>query len=54
MNACGLSPGPDSGDTISSMAMDGDAVWVASGPNAIKYARGKEVCSQYNVARHIY
>ena len=23
--------------------MDGDAVWAASGPNAIKYVRGKEV-----------
>jgi U3 small nucleolar RNA-associated protein 21 len=25
------------------MAMDGDAVWAASGPNVIKYLRGKEV-----------
>lgn len=25
------------------MAMDGDALWVASGPHAIKYFRGKEV-----------
>ena len=31
-------PGP-----ISSMAMDGDAVWVASGSYAIQYLRGKEV-----------
>jgi U3 small nucleolar RNA-associated protein 21 len=26
------------------MAMDGDAVWAASGLNVIKYLRGKEVC----------
>lgn len=25
------------------MAMDGNAVWVASGPNVVKYLRGKEV-----------
>lgn len=25
------------------MAMDGDAVWVASGPHVIKHIRGKEV-----------
>jgi hypothetical protein len=25
------------------MAMDGDAVWVASGPDVIKHIRGKEV-----------
>ena len=31
-------PGP-----ISSMTMDGDAVWVASGSYAIQYLRGKEV-----------
>ena len=25
------------------MAMDGDAVWIASGIHAIRYLRGKEV-----------
>ncbi|KAH9484417.1 U3 small nucleolar RNA-associated protein 21-like protein [Psilocybe cubensis] len=35
--------GPDAPEYISCMAMDGDAVWVASGPYAIKYIRGKEV-----------
>jgi hypothetical protein len=35
--------GPDASDPISSMAMEGDAVWAASGSNVIKYHRGKEV-----------
>ncbi|KAF8912114.1 Utp21-domain-containing protein [Gymnopilus junonius] len=35
--------GPDAPDYISCMAMDGDAVWVASGLFVIKYLRGKEV-----------
>ncbi|KIM87254.1 hypothetical protein PILCRDRAFT_96034 [Piloderma croceum F 1598] len=35
--------GPDASDPISSMAMEGDAVWAASGSNIIKYHRGKEV-----------
>ncbi|KAF7294751.1 WD-REPEATS-REGION domain-containing protein [Mycena indigotica] len=35
--------GPDAPDKISCLAMDGDAVWIASGPHAIKYLRGKEV-----------
>ncbi|PPQ97575.1 hypothetical protein CVT26_002362 [Gymnopilus dilepis] len=35
--------GPDAPDYISSMAMDGDAVWVASASFVIKYLRGKEV-----------
>ncbi|EMD38277.1 hypothetical protein CERSUDRAFT_113446 [Gelatoporia subvermispora B] len=35
--------GPDAPDRITSMAMDGKAVWVTSGPYAIKYMRGKEV-----------
>ncbi|PPQ86912.1 hypothetical protein CVT25_009798 [Psilocybe cyanescens] len=35
--------GPDAPEHISSMAMDGDAVWIASGAYAIKYIRGKEV-----------
>ncbi len=37
------SVGPDAPDHISCMAMDGDAVWAASGIYAIKYLRGKEV-----------
>ncbi|KAG6908774.1 hypothetical protein DXG01_003386 [Tephrocybe rancida] len=35
--------GPDAPEQISSLAMDGDAVWAAAGPYAIKYIRGKEV-----------
>jgi U3 small nucleolar RNA-associated protein 21 len=35
--------GPDAPEQISSLAMDGDAVWAASGPHVIKYHRGKEV-----------
>ncbi|KZT26384.1 Utp21-domain-containing protein [Neolentinus lepideus HHB14362 ss-1] len=35
--------GPDAPYAISSMVMDGDAVWVVSGPYIIKYLRGKEV-----------
>ncbi|KAJ7046979.1 Utp21 specific WD40 associated putative domain-containing protein [Mycena alexandri] len=35
--------GPDTPDQISCLAMDGDAVWAASGPHVIKYLRGKEV-----------
>ncbi|KAJ6597057.1 Utp21 specific WD40 associated putative domain-containing protein [Mycena vulgaris] len=35
--------GPDVPDQISCLAMDGDAVWSASGPHVIKYIRGKEV-----------
>ncbi|KAF9557999.1 Utp21-domain-containing protein [Agrocybe pediades] len=35
--------GPDAPEHISSMAMDGDVVWVASGIYVIKYIRGKEV-----------
>lgn len=38
-----LMAGPDAQDRINSMTMDGDAVWVSAGPNAIKYLRGKEV-----------
>lgn len=40
--------GPDASEHISSMAMDGDAVWVASGPHVIKYIRGKEVLRATN------
>ncbi|KAF9053016.1 Utp21 specific WD40 associated putative domain-containing protein [Panaeolus papilionaceus] len=40
--------GPDAPDFISSMAMDGDAVWVASGIYVIKYMRGKEVLRASN------
>lgn len=33
-------------DTISSLTMDGDAVWAAHGMHASKYLRGKKVrCS---------
>jgi hypothetical protein len=35
--------GPDAPEQISSLAMDGDAVWAASGTHVIKYLRGKEV-----------
>lgn len=35
--------GPDAPEQISSLAMDGDAVWAAAGPYVIKYIRGKEV-----------
>jgi U3 small nucleolar RNA-associated protein 21 len=35
--------GPETPHEISFMAMDGDAIWIASGPHAIKYIRGKEV-----------
>ncbi|KAG6829189.1 hypothetical protein H0H92_005389 [Tricholoma furcatifolium] len=35
--------GPDAPDQISSLAMDGDAVWAAAGSHALKYIRGKEV-----------
>ncbi|KAL4246072.1 Utp21-domain-containing protein [Abortiporus biennis] len=34
--------GPDAEDQITSMAMDGNAVWISSGPHVIKYIRGKE------------
>ncbi|KAJ7097769.1 Utp21 specific WD40 associated putative domain-containing protein [Mycena belliarum] len=35
--------GPDASEQISSLAMDGDAVWAAAGSHVIKYLRGKEV-----------
>jgi hypothetical protein len=35
--------GPDAPEHISSLAMDGDAVWASSSLFAIKYLRGKEV-----------
>ncbi|KAF5373929.1 hypothetical protein D9758_000754 [Tetrapyrgos nigripes] len=35
--------GPEAPDQIKSLVMDGDAVWAAAGPHAIKYLRGKEV-----------
>jgi len=38
-----LGIGPDAPDQISSMAMDGDAVWIAVSNFLIKYIRGKEV-----------
>ncbi|KAF8831110.1 hypothetical protein HHX47_DHR1000096 [Lentinula edodes] len=40
--------GPEVEEQISSMVMDGDAVWIASGPNVIKYIRGKEVSRLVN------
>lgn len=36
--------GPDAQEPISSLSLDGDAVWAASGIHAIKYLRGKPVC----------
>ncbi|KAJ3918095.1 Utp21 specific WD40 associated putative domain-containing protein [Lentinula edodes] len=43
--------GPEVEEQISSMVMDGDAVWIASGPNVIKYIRGKEVSRLVNPLR---
>ncbi|KIK59596.1 hypothetical protein GYMLUDRAFT_85896 [Collybiopsis luxurians FD-317 M1] len=40
--------GPEVGEPISSMAMDGDAVWIASGSDVVKYIRGKEVSRLVN------
>ncbi|KAG5644038.1 hypothetical protein DXG03_009190 [Asterophora parasitica] len=40
--------GPDAPEQISSLAMDGDAVWAAAGPHALKYIRGKEVLRVMN------
>ncbi|KAF5369178.1 hypothetical protein D9615_009977 [Tricholomella constricta] len=40
--------GPDAPEQISSLAMDGDAVWAAAGPHALKYIRGKEVLKVTN------
>ncbi|KAF9469440.1 Utp21 specific WD40 associated putative domain-containing protein [Collybia nuda] len=40
--------GPDAPEHISSLAMDGDHVWVASGPYVIKYHRGKEILRVIN------
>ncbi|EAU88858.2 WD-repeat-containing protein [Coprinopsis cinerea okayama7 len=37
-----LFTGPDAPELISGMAMDGNDVWVTSGPYLIKYLRGKE------------
>jgi U3 small nucleolar RNA-associated protein 21 len=46
--------GPDASDPISSMAMEGDAVWAASGSNIIKYHRGKEVrLLRFIVSNHL-
>ena len=38
-----MSAGPESVDPISCLVMNGDAVWVSSGPHIIKFMRGKEV-----------
>lgn len=35
--------GPEAPHAISSLSMDGDVVWAASGPLVIKYLRGKEI-----------
>ena len=35
--------GPDTPESISCLAMDGDAIWVSAGPFVLKYIRGKEV-----------
>ncbi|KII88291.1 hypothetical protein PLICRDRAFT_54133 [Plicaturopsis crispa FD-325 SS-3] len=35
--------GPDAPEPISSLAMDGNTVYAASGPHVIKYIRGKEI-----------
>lgn len=40
--------GPDTQEPISSLSLDGDAVWVASGPRAIKYLRGKPATTLIN------
>jgi len=41
---CNRNAGPEATDPLSCVVIDGDAVWGASGVNAIKYIRGKEVC----------
>ncbi|TFK30167.1 Utp21-domain-containing protein [Coprinopsis marcescibilis] len=38
-----LFAGPNAPEQISCMAMDGNAVWIASGPLLFKYIRGKEI-----------
>lgn len=43
--------GPDAPEHISSMVMDGNAVWVASSIYAIKYIRGKEVRRYFSTWR---
>ena len=43
--------GPDAPEHISSMIMDGNAVWVASSIYAIKYIRGKEVRRHFSIWR---
>ncbi|KAJ7271954.1 Utp21 specific WD40 associated putative domain-containing protein [Mycena haematopus] len=40
--------GPDAPEQITSLAIDGDAVWAAAGPHVIKYLRGKEVLRATN------
>lgn len=36
--------GQELDEPITSMAMDGNHVWVSAGPNIIQFLRGKEVC----------
>ncbi|KAF9447264.1 Utp21-domain-containing protein [Macrolepiota fuliginosa MF-IS2] len=40
--------GPDAPEQITSLALDGDAVWAASGPHAVKYLRGKPISTLTN------
>ena len=40
--------GPDCQEPITSMAMDGKAVWASAGSDVIKYLRGKEVARVSN------
>ncbi|GJJ12631.1 hypothetical protein Clacol_006874 [Clathrus columnatus] len=40
--------GPDMEESISALALDGDAVWAAHGSHASKYLRGKEVSKVSN------
>lgn len=42
--------GPDASEPITSVAMDGKAVWAAAGTHVIKYLRGKEVCMRLSFA----
>jgi hypothetical protein len=36
--------GSEAQDSITGLAFDGDFIWASSGPHALKYFRGKEVC----------
>jgi U3 small nucleolar RNA-associated protein 21 len=43
--------GPDVEEGISSLTMEGDAVWAAHGACASKYSRGKEACRNFHNPR---